>query len=251
NACGMRVVDVSVPSAPRTVAALAGTIRGVAIAGQFGYALNLVPGNPAHIDLLVVDLRSPASPAVVGRTTLAGGRAVTAVRSRVSVAAGGAGLQIVDVGSPLAPAIVGTLDTPGTATAVAVANGHAYVADDTALEVVDVVNPARPVIVGSLATRSTAVAVAAGRAYMLDGGLQLKIVDVSVPAAPALLSATRGFGAQGIDVAGQLAALATPAANHDPTAGLYVVDGSNATAPRLVSPVMAPGTARPGAAGGG
>ena len=250
NSFGMRVVDVSVPAAPRTVAALGGTIRGVAIAGQFAYALNLVPGNPAHTDLLVVDLRAPASPAVVGRTTLAGGSDVKVAGSLVYVAAGGAGLQIVDVGSPLAPAIVGTVDTPGTATAVAVANGHAYVADDTALEVVDVANPARPVIVGSLATRSTAVAVAAGRAYVLDGGLQLKIVDVSAPAAPALLSATRGFGAQGIDVAGTLAVLATPAANHDPTAGLYVVDVSNATAPRLVRQVMVPGTVRTVAAAG-
>src|SRR5207249_4477691 len=250
NSFGMRVVDVSVPAAPRTVAALGGTIRGVAIAGQFAYALNLVPGNPAHTDLLVVDLRAPASPAVVGRTTLAGGSDVKVAGSLVYVAAGGAGLQIVDVGSPLAPAIVGTVDTPGTATAVAVANGHAYVADDTALEVVDVANPARPVIVGSLATRSTAVAVAAGRAYVLDGGLQLKIVDVSAPAAPALLSATRGFGAQGIDVAGTLAVLATPAANHDPTAGLYVVDVSNATAPRLVTQVTVPGTVRTVAAAG-
>src|SRR5439155_131752 len=144
------------PAAPRTVAAPGGTIRGVAIAGQFAYALNLVPGNPAHTDLLVVDLRAPASPAVVGRTTLAGGSDVKVAGSLVYVAAGGAGLQIVDVGSPLAPAIVGTVDTPGTATAVAVANGHAYVADDTALEVVDVANPARPVIVGSLATTATA-----------------------------------------------------------------------------------------------
>ena len=121
----------------------------------------------------------------------------------------------------------------------------------TALQVVDVANPTRPAIVGSLATRSTAVAVAGGRAYVLDGGLQLKIVDVSSPTAPALLSATGGFGAQGIDVAGTLAFLATPAANHDPTAGLYVVDVSNAARPQLVKQVLVPGTVRTVTAAGG
>ena len=114
-------------------------------------------------------------------------------------------------------------------------------ADTTALQVIDVANPARPVIVGALATRSTAVAVAGTRAYVLDGGLQLKIVDVSNATAPALLSATRGFGAQGIDVAGTLAFLATPAPNHDPAAGLYVVDVSNAAQPQLVRQVIVPG----------
>ncbi|TMA38747.1 MAG: hypothetical protein E6J79_05780 [Deltaproteobacteria bacterium] len=244
NTFGMKVVDVSVPSAPRALATLPGTVRGVAMAGQFAYALTLVPGNPAHTDLLVVDLRTPAAPAVAGRTTLAGGSDLKVVGSLVYVAAGGAGLQIVDVGNPSAPAVVGTADTPGLATAVAVANGRAYVADDSSLQVIDVANPARPAVVGTLATRSTAVAVAGSRAYVLDGGLQLKIVDVSRPTAPALLSATRGFGAQGLDVAGALAFLATPVANHDPTAGLYVVDVSNASAPQLVKQVMVPGMVR-------
>ena len=241
NTYGMRVVDVSAPTSPRTVGAISGIIRDVAIAGQYAYALNLIAGNPGHTDLVVVDLRVLATPTVVSRTTLGGGLSLRMSGTLLYVAAEGAGLQIVDVRNPFLPAIVGTVDTPGTATAVALGNGRAYVADTTALQVIDVANPARPVIVGALATRSTAVAVAGTRAYVLDGGLQLKIVDVSNATAPALLSATRGFGAQGIDVAGTLAFLATPAPNHDPAAGLYVVDVSNAAQPQLVRQVIVPG----------
>jgi len=250
NTFGMKVVDLSVPSAPRAVATVGGIIRGVAMAGQFAYALDLVAGNPGHTDLVVVDLHAPAAPAVASRTTLAGGSDLKVSGSLAYVAAGAAGLQIVDVRNPSLPAILGTVDTPGTATAVAVANGYAYVADDTALQVVNVADPARPTIVGSLATRSTAVAVAGSRAYVLDGGLQFKIVDVSTPTAPALLSATRGFGAQGIDVAGSLAFLATPALNHDPSGGLYVLDVSNVAAPQLVKQVTVPGIVRTVAATG-
>jgi len=107
------------------------------------------------------------------------------------------------------------------------------------------------VVVGSHATYATAVDVVGTRANVLDGGPQLKIVDVTNPAAPALLSATRGFGAQGIDVAGSLAFLAVPGLNHDPAAGLYVLDVTNAAQPQLVRQVGVPGVIRKAVAGNG
>ena len=73
---GMKVVDVSVPSAPRVSGALGGNIGGVALAGQHAYALLSVAGNPAHTDLQVVDLSNPAAPAVQAQITLAGGAGI-------------------------------------------------------------------------------------------------------------------------------------------------------------------------------
>src|SRR4029079_15338296 len=190
--------------------------------------------NPARIDLGVVDLRPPATPVIAGRVTLPGGTSLEVDGSFAYVSAGLAGLQIVDVSNPAAPRIVGALDTPGTAQAVDVAGNTAYVADDTSVQVVDVTDRTRPVAVGSVPPPATAVAVASSRLYVI-GGLQLKIVDVTTPAAPVVRSATTAYGGQAVQVIGTSAFLATPAINHfDTTGGIYMLDVANPAAPRLV-----------------
>src|SRR5436309_578141 len=104
NSLGLRVVDVSVPSAPRPLASLSGTMRAAAMAGQLAYALNVVPGNPSHTDLIVIDVHVPAAAAIVGRVTLGiDGAALRVDGALAYVAAGSAGLEVVDVSNPFAP----------------------------------------------------------------------------------------------------------------------------------------------------
>src|SRR5205085_6576909 len=120
-------------SDPKPVGTLGGVMGAAAMAGQYAYIDNTVAGNPAHDDLVVVNLSVPSSPAIVGRVTLpskAGG--IKVVGMVAYVATGGAGLQVVDVSAPSAPRIIAVIDTPGSALNVAVANGYAYVADNTA-----------------------------------------------------------------------------------------------------------------------
>src|SRR5438034_7400 len=164
---GLRVVDLSVPTAAQTVGWLSGTFSGVALVGQTAYALQ---SNVSSSDPVVVTLSVPAAPTIVGRVNVGAGADVTVVGSVAYVAPGCQGRRIADVAHPSAPTLVGTVDTPGTAVAVAVANGYAYVADWTAVQVVNVATPSRPVIVGSLATSATALALAGNRLYAVDGG---------------------------------------------------------------------------------
>jgi hypothetical protein len=244
NSLGLRVVNVATPSAPRTVGSLPGVMLGVSMAGQYAHVLLVVPGNPPHTDLVVVDLRTPSAPAIVGRLTLPGGLGIETVGTLAYVAAGAAGLRVVDVATPTAPRIVGSVDTPGTAHEVAVANGWAYVADDSAVRVIDVSAPTRPVIRTSIATPATAIGVAGNRLGVL-GGLQLKLIDVGNPAAPILRSATDGLDAQAVRVVGNVVVLATPAINHfDVDGGVYVLDASDLAQPRFVKQVFVPGTTR-------
>jgi len=244
TAGGLRVVETSDPSSPRVVGSVAGTMSAAALAGSYAYVLEGVAGNPPHTDLIVVDLRVPSMPIVVGRVTLGGGVAVRVVGSVAYVAAATAGLQIVDVGNPAAPRIIATLDTPGSAKGVAVANGYAYVADDSSLRVVSVASPSNPVLVGTLSTGVTTVAAAGSHVYGLGSG-QLKIIAVDNPAAPVLLSATSAYGAQALDVAGTLAFLVTPALGHgDPSGGVWVVDVSAPAQPVLVDQIIVPGLVR-------
>ena len=242
NSMGLKVVDISVPSDPKPRGSLGGVMGAVGMAGQYAYVDNTVPGNPAHDDLIVVNLSVPSSPAIVGRVTLpAAAGAIKVVGTYAYLATGAAGIRVVDVSSPSAPRIVGTADTPGSALGVAVANGYAYVADNTAVLSINVSAPTNPVIVGSLATSATAVAMAGSRLYVLDG-TQFKIIDVANPAAPTLLSASSGYSAQGLDILGNYALLATPAADHtNSTGGIYVIDVSNPAQPNLQDQIIVPG----------
>jgi hypothetical protein len=214
---------------------LRGEMAGVAMAGQYGYVLLWVTGNPGHYELAVIDLRVPTAPTILGRVAVAGGGGLKVVGSLAYVAAGSAGLQIVDVSNPAAPWIFRTVDTPGAAKGVAVANGYAYVADNTSVQVIRVTDPSNPVVVGSVATAANSVAVAGTRLYALSGS-QFKVIDVTSPLAPLLLSATDNLGAQGVAAAGSLAFLASPSVDRElDKGGLYVVDVSIPTAPAVLA----------------
>ena len=232
---GMEVFDLSTPSAPRLVGSLSAPVIHVALAGQTAYVAMVVSGNPAHVDLGVVNLTIPAAPSMIGRITL--GPQVEKMRvvgSLLYVAAGSGGLQIVDVSSPTSPRILGAASISGHAYAVTVAGNFAYVAANTAIAAVNVAVPTAPVVVGTLgATAANAAAVVSTRLYVLDGGL-LKIIDVSNPAAPRLLSTTDGFASVALAVSGTQAFLASPSSIPPPEGGLYVLDVSSATAPTML-----------------
>ena len=88
------------------------------------------------------------------------------------------------------------------------------------------------------------MALAGSRLYAVDG-LQLKIIDVTTPAAPILLSTTTGYGAQAVAASGTIVYLATPGAGHgDPSAGVRAVDVSNPAQPRVLQQLVVPGTTR-------
>ncbi len=244
---GLKIVNVTNRAAPWTVStlsttALGGTVTGVGMAGQMAYVLVSVPGNPGHIDVVVVNLTTPAAPAIQGRISLSAGQDIRVVGSLAYVAAGTAGLQVVSVASPTAPTLVGSVDTPGTAVSLAVAGSYAYVADTSSVQVVDISTPSRPTIVASVPTTASSVAVGGNRLYAVDGG-QFKVMDVTSPTAPSLLSSTNGYGATGVTAMGGLAYLATPALLHsDLNGGVRVVDASNAAAPRVIQQITVPGT---------
>jgi hypothetical protein len=240
---GLRVMDVSVPSAPRILGSLAGDIADVTMSGQFAYALLVVAGNPSHTDLGVVDLRAPATPAILGRVTLPGGPVGVQVSGTlVYVAAGGSGLVIVDVSTLTAPRIIGSVDTPGVARQVALGTGYAYVADDTAVRVIDVHTPSSPLLVASISASALDVAVSGTRLYAVSAAT-FTVADVTNPVAPAILGTTSSDGAVSLDVAGTQAFLVTPHVSSSVTRGMMsVMDVSIPSRPTMVEQLLLPGS---------
>ena len=141
---GLMVVDVSSPDNPRIVGNLGEFGEGVFAAGRLAYYTAHTP------ELQTIDLADPASPRVLGRTTLADfGHRVAVTDGIAYVADGLGGLVMVDVSNPRAPTRLGQLaELPGYARDVALAGDYAYLAlQDGGMAIVDVSDPLRPVLV--------------------------------------------------------------------------------------------------------
>src|SRR6266702_4426688 len=91
-----KVLDLTTPTAPLVAGTFPGFTTAVALAGHTAYAVQL----GSSVDLVVVDVATPASPAFMGRLTVGAGGDLKVVGSLVYVASGGYGLKIVDVSTP-------------------------------------------------------------------------------------------------------------------------------------------------------
>jgi len=141
---GLRVIDVSTPSAPVEVGFLdtAGYASDVAVSGGYAYVAD------KYMGLRVIDVNTPSAPVEVGFVETPGDcNSVAVLVGHAYVADGSGGLRVIDISTPSAPVEVGFVDTG--ATGVAVAAGYAYVAGG-GLSVVDVSTPSAPVTVGGL-----------------------------------------------------------------------------------------------------
>jgi len=162
---GLRVIDVSTPSAP--VECGSSTRRGAAFAVRVsgGYAMWLT-SSPAFGDRREHAVRAVEVGFSTRRATPATSRFRADMRMwRTSTWAFGDRREHTS-----APVEVGFVETPGDCNSVAVLVGHAYVADGSGgLRVIDISTPSAPVEVGFVDTGATGVAVAAGYAYVAEG----------------------------------------------------------------------------------
>jgi uncharacterized repeat protein (TIGR01451 family) len=187
----LAVVDVSAPATPALSgrsAPLPGIVQGVAVSGT---TAGTAAGGSG---LQIVDVTNPASPDWQGSLDTPGWAYNVAMAGGYAyVADGSGGLRIVDVSDPLAPAEVGSVAASalgGEAKGIAVDGNTAYVgAEAGGLVIVDVTDGANPGILGRYSTGlvATNVVISDTVAYVVDSlGVQVVVVDVSVPTLPEL-----------------------------------------------------------------
>ncbi|SFC63468.1 Ig-like domain-containing protein [Massilia yuzhufengensis] len=141
---GLKVVDVSAPTAPRLLGTFAGTgnAMGVKVRGTTAYVA-------AGSSLYIVSVANPGAMILAGSVNL-GGTAwnldLDPTRNLAAVAAGSAGLKLVDVSNLSAPLLRGTAST-GDARGVALRGNTAIVADYVnSMTAVDIASLASPAI---------------------------------------------------------------------------------------------------------
>jgi hypothetical protein len=207
GAQGVRVVDVSTPTAPAAVAVLTTSDAwDVAVRGDYAYVADGESG------LRVFDITAPRTPIEIGQRKTSSARAVVLSGNYAYVADGDKGLKVIDVSDARDLPRVGQVATEN-AQGLALQSGLLYVADGTGgLKVFDLKRPTVPTLVGTLPTTDArGVSLEGPLAVVADGAAGLRVLDISSPRKPVLLATMK---------MGMAAAVSLD------TAFAYVADGS-------------------------
>jgi len=238
---GLRVVgiaDVAHPAQIGLYRPLADARR-VAVAGSYAYVAAGFGG------LRIVDISDPSHPHEVGAFDTEGGYANSVVVSDTYVymatfLSGPYDMYVVSVSDPTHPTKIGAISTDGAFREIALIGQIVYAADETGLSLISVSNPTMPLEIGSIRTdehqeATVGVAVSGTLAYLADALDGMKIVDVSDPFSPTMVSIYDSPGlATGIAVVGNRAYLAD-------SGGLWIVDVSNPNIPTAIGFYDTPG----------
>lgn len=224
---GLQIIDVTNPLSPTLIGAEdEAEGEGVYVVGDKAYVAN------RGGTLRVVDISNPAAPAQVGIYTglydldppyVADGRAY------VGYSDGQGGMRILDVSDPTAPNLLGDFTTfhignivvSGTLAHITNGNFHTF-------DVSDPVNPTMLSFLSGAPSGAEGLAVVGNIAYVANGSVGLRILDVSTPInpSPTVLGTydTPGL-ANDVFVAGSRAYVA------DDDQGLRIIDVSNPASP--------------------
>jgi hypothetical protein len=153
----------------------------------------------------------------------------------VYLVAGDSGMDILDVSDPFNPSLSGHLHTEGEIQGVDVDGDYAYVAAGHWFQVLDVSDSTNPFEVGYCPVGDWAVGVIkrGDYAYVTDYLNGLRVVNVSKPDSPYVVSLCPSFGAQAIRLSGDYAYVSN--AYSDSLDGVRIIDISDPQHPTEVS----------------
>jgi hypothetical protein len=236
---GLRVIDLTQPSAPQEVGAFLtqSYTMGVAVQGNYAYLITGQQAKEAR-GVYIVDVSDPRNPAQAGyfylepHSTVYGAGWAIRVSGNYAYIANELGIGILDVSQPSNPVWVDLV--PTGAFFVAVDGSRAYSVGG-GFAVVDTGNPLAPALL-SLSTQAAQGVAAHGSLAYLATGQGLTIMDVSDGAHPTQVGSYNLGGSYGVDIAGSLAYLSV-------ASGLVAVDVSVPANPVTVAQFESPGFA--------
>ena len=192
----MRVVDITLPDAPREVGSYsppnktAGPV-GMVVVGDLGYV-------PADDDgLRIVSLANPAAPTEIGAYHLGWLNSVSVIGDYIYVNGYDYGLWVVDASNPRQLAPRGLYSLPSPSYVLDVVDQTAYVRHgNNGFSMWDVSDPGTPQEVGFQATLRPAcdMQVVGQYAYLAASEAGLRILDVSAPQRPQEVAAFATLG---------------------------------------------------------
>ena len=246
---GLRVIDLTEPSAPREVGAFVteSYATGIAVQGHYAYLVAYGGSGLYPHGGFILDVTDPTNPVQVGylpmgeRTSAVAAPWQIRVSGNYAYIADEAGIGIMDVTDPVNPQWDGSvIPNPGTQgdTAtfhVAVDGTRAYSTGTPTFGVVDISNPLAPVLLSYITPNGIMQSVAAhgNRAYLVTNH-GLTILDVSDGSHPTQIGSYNAGPAYGVEIAGNVAYVSV-------AGGLTAVDVSNPANPVSVAEFESPG----------
>ena len=216
-----------------TVAAVNGA-RSVFIQGRYAY---MVIGWGAAQNFQIFDVSNPTAPISIFSTALPEFPYDVYVQGRYAYIGANFRLRIYDISNPSAPVAVGNIATGQGSNKVYVQGRYAYVAcinNPDYFDIFDIANPALPVqIDGAFNPGVGCAGLCVQGRYAYTAGAGFRIIDVSTPSAPVIVSTLAGVNAtdpNSVVVNGRYAYVADYFANR-----LHIVDIKNPAAPILVT----------------
>lgn len=244
---GLRVVDVSDPTNPKTIEPgidFGGNAKAVTVIEDIAYVASEDGG------LKVIDVSVPSDPQWIGQA----GYSVNDVfvTGNLVYAAGYPALKVIDINAPTGREVIGSVEFTDTgmenSEGITVVGNFAYVVGyagwdryTSFLLVIDISAPEDPDIVGSVETPEGYgydVEVIGDIAYVANSDAGLLLIDVSVPTAPKIIRSVDTPGnAYSIKVIDDAAFVA------DGANGLVQFDISDPGHPTIIGSVDTPGSA--------
>lgn len=246
----LRILNIADPSRPTLVgqvrlgdesAAFYGT--DVEILGDFAYVRS-------GFGIAIVNIRDKTNPALITRLALSSEPLSLDLADGLLYVGTTGDLSIFSLGTPTFPLLIGSYPASGQIREVVVANRTAYCAAHGAgFLVIDVSNPSAPALAARVPNDSSAaaldLALDGNRAYVATD-YELKIFDVSNPAAPKLLG-KRNLGVGFFSYRDAVAYSAGYVFLHGFGSYFQVVDVRNPADPRIVKSALFPGSVSSGA----
>ncbi len=212
--------------------------RDIQISGNYTYIADGRNG------LVVADVSNPVLPFVAGQKANSGNGLGIALNGNFAYLADGeAGVSEYNVSNAANPLLTGSVVTDNWAQDIVIRNNIGYVAVDVlGLQLLNLSIPGLPSAAGSafdLTGTSYGVALHENYALLASGGAGLHLVDVTLPAQPALVSTYNTPGsAYDVFVSDNKAYVA------DSQGGLIIIDISNPAIPQALGQSTIPGDAR-------
>ncbi len=218
----LNIVDVSDPHHPYEIATYQSPYQGsffsgLAVSGDYVYVVGTVdeqlvspavPPPPQRGYLWIIDASNPTQPSEAGFYSAEIGSIFcgVAVSGDYAYVVSNVDLQVVDISRPISPTVVASLATPGWD--IAIVGNFAYIASNSALQVIDITTPTQPTKAGiyNASTTITDLVVDQNYIYVMIGGGDLRVLDISVAATPVEIHsysmpvAVEGFAVRGDDI---------------------------------------------------
>lgn len=228
---GAQVFDVSIPSSPNPIGSIVlDSVRRVEVSGTYAYFAEL------NFGLRIVDLGDPWSPVYVGGYSATGTQYALAVDGKFAYLAGTSGLWKIDISDPTNPILVNSSALTGYD--MCVSGDLLYCADyfNVRFWIVDV-DTWTVVYNGGMPANPHGVVVEGDLAYLAIGTAGLRVMDVSEPSFPTIISDYDTDFAYDLAIAGDIAYLA------DGDAGIMAFDITDPANPSLFGTYDTPGRA--------